>query len=78
MLIKVEAYSGYKAGERPLSFTIGERVFRVEEILDRWYGEDYEYFKLKADDGCTSIIRYTRAEDDWELTMMESPPSSTG
>ena len=78
MLIKVEAYSGYKADERPLSFAIGERVFRVEEILDRWYGEDYEYFKLKADDGCTYIIRYNRAEDEWELTMMESPPTSSG
>ena len=76
MLIKVETYSGYKASERPRSFVIGERVFRVKEIIDRWYGEDYEYFKLKADDGGTYIIRYNRAKDEWELTMMEGPPIS--
>ena len=76
MIIKVETYSGYKASERPISFSIGERALRVEEILDRWYGKDYEYFKLKADDGCTYIIRYNRAKDEWELTMMESPPIS--
>lgn len=70
MIIKVETYSGYKASERPIFFSAGERVFRVEEILDRWYGEDYEYFKLKTDGDCTYIIRYNRAKDEWELTMM--------
>ena len=70
MIIKVETYSGYKTSERPISFSIGERALRVEEILDRWYGKDHEYFKLKADDDCTYIIRYNRDEDEWELTMM--------
>lgn len=71
MKIKVKTYSGYKTNERPTSFVIGERIFKVEEVLDRWYGEDHDYFKLRADDDCTYIIRYDRAEDEWELTMME-------
>lgn len=71
ILIKVEAYSGYKANERPCSFTIRERVFEVEDILDRWFGEDHDYFKLKANDKNTYIIRYDREKDEWELVMME-------
>ncbi len=71
MRIKVKAYSGYKAEERPISFSIGEKELKVEELVDRWYGEDYEYLKLRADDRCTYIIRYNRDEDFWELVMME-------
>ncbi len=77
--IKVRAYSGYKACERPVSFTLGEKVFEVEEIIDRWCGEDHDYFKLRADNGCIYIIRYDRDNDSWELIVMEdrktpSPP----
>lgn len=71
MLIKVEAYSGYRADERPRAFTIGDKTVSVEEVLDRWYGEDHEYFKLKAGDGCTYIIRHDRSKDVWGLVMME-------
>ena len=45
VIIKVEAYSGYRADERPKTFTIGEKVLKVESVLDRWYGEDHDYFK---------------------------------
>lgn len=72
IIIKVETYSGYKADERPLSFSIGERVFRIDEILDRWYGEDHEYFKLRAEDMATYIIRHDMKADEWELVMMEA------
>lgn len=71
MLIKVKSYSGYKADERPLSFTLGERELQVKEILDRWYGEGQDYFKVRADDDYTYIIRYDREKDVWELVMME-------
>lgn len=70
-IIEVNAYSGYKANERPVSFRIRERVFEVKEILDRWYGEDHDYFKLRADDDHTYLIRYDRKSDEWELLMME-------
>ena len=71
MIITVKAYSGYKANERPLSFSMGEQVYVIEEIVDRWYGEDDDYFKVKADDGYTYIIRYHRSEDFWDLVMMD-------
>ena len=75
MIITVKAYSGYKANERPLSFSMGEQVYVIEEIIDRWYGEDDDYFKVKADDGYTYIIRYHRSEDLWDLVMMDESTS---
>lgn len=71
MLIKVEAYSGYKANERPKSLIIMNKALKIIEILDRWYGEDHDYFKVKAEDDFTYIIRYDRQGDVWELVMME-------
>lgn len=70
--IKVQTYSGYRADERPTAFTLGERTFRVEEIVDRWFGADHAYFKLVADDGNLYVIRHDLEQDAWELVMMEA------
>ncbi len=67
MRIEVHCYSGYKADERPVSFLLGQRRLGVEEIVDRWYGEDYEYFKVLADDGATYLLRHHTAQERWEL-----------
>jgi len=32
----------------------------VEEVLDRWYGPDYTYFRVRASDGHCYILRHTR------------------
>jgi hypothetical protein len=80
MRIRVECYSGYKADERPVRFHLGERQLRVQELLDRWYGQAHDYFKLLADDGNVYILRHERMEDFWELTMFskpDAPPRST-
>ncbi len=71
ILIKVETYSGYKADERPTSFVIRERVLKVKECLDQWYGEGHAYFKVSADDGYTYIIRHDMNNDQWEMVKME-------
>ncbi len=71
LVLKVTTYSGYKADERPTSFTLGARTFQVREILDSWHGEDHTYFKLTADDGNRYIIRHDRSADIWDLTRKE-------
>lgn len=73
MKIKVECYSGYKANERPLRFHIGKRVLEVKDLLDRWYGEEADYFKLVADDGNKYILKYDRQGDSWEMSMYSAP-----
>lgn len=67
MQIKVSAYSGYKANERPASFSLEEHSYRVEEVLDQWYDPDAVYFKVRADDQNLYILRYHIPSDTWSL-----------
>ena len=68
----VECYSGYKANERPLSFSLGDRRFTVEEILDQWYGTDYTYFKVRADDDNIYILKHDEHKDEWSLEFFKA------
>ena len=70
--ITVQTYSGYKADERPISFTLVTRRFEVSEILDQWQGVDHTYFKLFADDGNLYILRHDKEADEWEMVMMDA------
>ena len=72
--IKVTCYSGRRADERPTSFTIKEKETRVVEILDRWIGEDHEYFKVRGDDNWIYILRHATGPDLWEIQSMEAGP----
>ena len=65
--ITVQTYSGFKADERPASFSLGERSLQVKEIVDRWYDIDHNYFKVLADDGKTYLLRHDMNADAWEL-----------
>ena len=49
--IKVTAYSGYKANERPLSFTIDDKKLEVLKIEKRWTEPEKDFFKIMANDG---------------------------
>jgi hypothetical protein len=68
--IEVLAYSGYKANERPLHLVLGQKKLSVLEILDRWYGEEHDYFKVLADDGMVYLIGWHRHQDAWFLVKI--------
>ena len=55
--LQVECYSGYKADERPISFTLNGTKIMVDEIMNQWRGPDFEFFKLLADDGNRYLLR---------------------
>ena len=76
MKVRVVCYEGYKAEETPRAFLLGERRIEVVRVLDRWRGENHEYVKLDGSDGARYILRYDRSRDEWEIQMMESPPST--
>jgi hypothetical protein len=76
MRVKVEAYSGYTANERPLRFALGERTVEVRDVLDRWYSEDARYFRVSADDGDTYVLKYLEREDVWEMASFTGKHSS--
>ena len=62
---EVSAYSGYKANERPLYFMVDQQKFQVTKILDRWFGQDHDYFKVLADDGQVYTLKWHRYLDVW-------------
>ena len=68
--IEVVAYSGYKANERPLYFVLKEQKLGVVDVVDRWYGEEHDYFKVLADDGKVYLIRWHRLMDVWFLVKV--------
>ncbi len=67
MTIQVECYSGYKADERPVRFRLGERWMEVEDVQDRWYDPDATFFRVKAGDGATYVLRHAEIADLWTL-----------
>lgn len=76
MTVEVEAYSGYKADERPVRFRLGQQWLAVAEIIDRWYDPDATYFRVGAGDGNVYILRHQEARGEWTLEAFrkESPP----
>ncbi|MFZ7112572.1 MAG: hypothetical protein ACOWYE_12890 [Desulfatiglandales bacterium] len=68
--IEVVAYSGYKANERPLYLELGGKKVGVEAVIDRWYGLEHDYFKVRADDGKVYLIRWNRVLDLWFLVKV--------
>lgn len=74
MRVDVEAYSGYKADERPLRFRLGSREYAVQEVLDKWYGPSGTWFKVLAEDGGHYILKLSDASE-WSLESFRSTPA---
>ena len=70
--IEVDCYAGYRGEETPRRLRLGARRLEVVEVLDRWLAPGPRYFKLRADDGATYIVRHDVATSRWELTMYET------
>jgi len=69
--LKVECYAGYRGEETPRRLELGERRVEVVEVIDRWYGPDHRYFKLRGDDGAIYLLRHDELADRWELMLFE-------
>jgi hypothetical protein len=65
--IRVDAYSGCKANERPESFTLDEQLYEIAAVLDQWYEPSATYFKVQSTEGKTYLRRYDEQKDEWTL-----------
>jgi hypothetical protein len=54
--------------EGPRRFVLGERTIEVDDLLDRWYGGDADYFRVRGGDGHLYVLKYLRDDDRWELS----------
>ena len=74
--IEVECYSGHRANERPVAFTLRDRRFEIERIVDRWYEggldpgrPELQYFKIATTEGQLFLLRYNTLFDAWSTTL---------
>lgn len=72
MKIHVECYAGYQGEETPRRLKFDDREIEVVDVIDRWLAPDHRYFKIRAADGATYILRHDVGSDDWELVMFSS------
>lgn len=68
--VRVECYAGRKADERPVRFQLGDREYMIDEILEQWYGPDDAFYKIRAGDGNTYVLRQRTANDVWTLELV--------
>jgi hypothetical protein len=66
MRIRVECRTE-RAADGPLRFVLGERTIEVEDLLDRWYGDDADYYRVRGADGDVYVLKRVRGDGAWEL-----------
>jgi len=67
MPIYVDGYSGYKANEHAIRFTLDDETYDIGSIEDRWQEPNAEYFNVRTVDGKLYLLRYNEHEDQWTL-----------
>lgn len=68
MEIRVEYGSGLAGEPEPAVVWFGSRRLAVHDIVDRWYGVQHRWWKLKTDDGVYVLRRQNSGE--WELAAV--------
>jgi hypothetical protein len=71
MHIHVELEPGDHEIAMPRRVHLEGRRIDVVETLDRWYGRDYCYIKVKSREGSVYILRLDETHAEWELTMFQ-------
>jgi len=72
MRVCVETCSDRRGAEVPLRLHLEARTVDIAEIIDRWYGDDDCYFKVRTATGDTYMLRFDEDSAEWELTMFQS------
>ena len=78
MHIIVEFYMGDRGVVIPQRVHFGARQIDVVETLDRWYGADYCYIKLRAPDNNVYIIRLDETLRPMGIDYVSARPRWTG
>jgi hypothetical protein len=68
-LVRVECYAGHRDEETPRRFRLAGDWLEVEEVMDRWLAPDHRYFKVRAGEGDTYVLRHDTESHRWELVL---------
>ena len=69
MIVSVECDATFNGELSPRLFTLGDRSIAINDVLDRWFGEDCDYFKVQGQDGHLYILRHDPEVHRWEIWM---------
>ena len=72
LTVAVECYAGHRGEQTPRTLILGDRRIEVAEVVDAWLAPEYRYFKVRADDGYTYVVRHDERSNTWELTMFRA------
>jgi hypothetical protein len=76
--VDVRCYSGYRADQRPVRFSLGGRTFQIVDVEDQWYGPSFRYFRVRTADGDIYILKHDEASDNWDLSGYRRHSEQTG
>ncbi len=66
-MIRVWTYAGYRDDERPIKFELNGVEHEIASILDRWYGQGADFFKVRTKAGRIYILRHDRFDGIWDI-----------
>jgi hypothetical protein len=66
--IDVGTYCGYREIERPIHFYVDEDMITIEEVEDRWFDPDAEYFRVGSVQGKRYLLRCS-FDGEWTLRI---------
>lgn len=69
--LEVEWRASEAGTPAPVSFGVPGAVRAVTEVVDRWPGEGYVYFRVRTADGAAWILRHDTDRDRWTLHAFE-------
>lgn len=69
--VQVECHPGTRGDELPHRLRFDGRRVDVE-VIDRWEGPAYRYFKLRGSDGGVYIVRHEAVAGVWTLVIYDS------
>jgi len=71
MIVSVECEPAFNGEATPRFFTLGDRRIHIADVLDRWLGEEYDYYKILDPNGDTFILRRDTDDLTWEIWMYQ-------
>lgn len=71
MQIEVDARKDANGALIPQRLRFDRREVAVRQVLDRWHGADYQYFKVIGEDENLYILRFDEPDAAWSLTMFD-------
>jgi len=66
--IKVNAYSGYRVNERPMSFSLGNSKIDIIKIIYQWTEPEKDFFIVQGNDRLFYTLFWDRGKDIWTIT----------